>query len=791
MKIAIVAPSPIPFTAGGAEKMWWGLMREINTNTSHQADLVKLPTREHSFWDLIDSYEAFSRLDVSGFDLVISGKYPAWMISHPRHLCYMQHPLRGLYDCFHFTKLPLRYGKSTHKGLRRFQRLLRTQSPVRESLPDVFGLLRELRLQGDLPADAQQFPGSFIRELIHYLDAVALGPREIEHYYAISRTVANRHLYFPPDTNVDVLYPPSNLQGFRCADFNYLFTASRLDNPKRIALLIEAMRFVNANIELRIAGEGPDAQKLTEQSKGDPRIVFLGYRSDTELLDDYANALAVTFVPYDEDYGLVTIEAMMSGKPVLTVSDSGGPTEFVRHKITGLCVSPDPRQIGEAIQWLATHQGLGASMGENARRRVQSITWPNVTHALFAEPWPTQLASRSRGRRTLTVATTFGVTPVQAGGQLRIFNLYKNLISKFDTELVSLGRVSDQLFSRVIAPGLREVRIPKTLEHEEAETEISREVEWFPVTDVALPQLFHLTPGYTDALQESSARADIIVACHPYSLPALEYVSDKPLWYEAQDVEYTLKQSLIPKTERGLQLVEQVRDVERRCCERAEIVMACSEIDRDALVSLYNLPAAKMRVVPNGVDTRKVRFTSRERSLKTKDALGLADCFSAVFIGSWHPPNLEAIKAIMNMATKCPEVRFLILGSSCLFFERQPRPDNVGLFGVVDDFVKDLVLRSADLALNPIEQGSGTNLKMLEYAAAGVPIVTTALGMRGLGFQHLRDVFVEDIGDFPERIASTRRAPPTTLQGMAEHARQHVRKYFDWRYIGRRLLESL
>jgi hypothetical protein len=109
MKIAIVAPSPVPFTIGGAEKLCWGLLREINENTNHQAELIRLPAREHSFWDLIDSYESFSRLDLSSFDQIISTKYPSWMVSHPHHTCYMLHRLRGFYDCWHFLNLPRRY----------------------------------------------------------------------------------------------------------------------------------------------------------------------------------------------------------------------------------------------------------------------------------------------------------------------------------------------------------------------------------------------------------------------------------------------------------------------------------------------------------------------------------------------------------------------------------------------------------------------------------------------------------------------------------------------------------
>jgi glycosyltransferase involved in cell wall biosynthesis len=383
------------------------------------------------------------------------------------------------------------------------------------------------------------------------------------------------------------------------------------------------------------------------------------------------------------------------------------------------------------------------------------------------------------------------MTPVRGGGQARLFNLFANLAPQIQTEVITLGQETDEAFSREVSPGLRETRIPKSQAHSQAEAEISREVEWFPITDVAFPDLASLTPDYLCALEQSCRDADVVVASHPYVLQAIEAVSDKPVWYEAQDVEYLLKKEVIPKTARGLALVDQVFEIERRCCERATVVMVCSDVDLRELIRLYDLPEGKMRVVPNGVDTRKVRFRSREQCVKAKRELGIAESFSAVFIGSWHEPNLQAVKAIMNAAVECPNVQFLILGSSCLAFENQVRPENVGLLGVVDDATKDLVLRIADIALNPVQQGSGTNLKMLEYAAAGVPIITTAFGMRGLGFRRGHDVFVEEIGDFPEAIATIRAAPLSSLQEMADHARQHVAKYFDWRAISRRLLASL
>ena len=100
MKVAVIAPSPVPFVLGGAERLVNGLVRAINELTPHDAELLKLPSREHNLPDLMATYRAFRALDVSHFDLVISTKYPSWMIDHPHHVVYMLHPLRGLYETY-------------------------------------------------------------------------------------------------------------------------------------------------------------------------------------------------------------------------------------------------------------------------------------------------------------------------------------------------------------------------------------------------------------------------------------------------------------------------------------------------------------------------------------------------------------------------------------------------------------------------------------------------------------------------------------------------------------------
>ena len=68
MKIAVVAPGSVPYTIGGAEKLWWGLVDHINKLSDYQAELVKLPSPERTFPELMNSYRGFSELDLSAFD---------------------------------------------------------------------------------------------------------------------------------------------------------------------------------------------------------------------------------------------------------------------------------------------------------------------------------------------------------------------------------------------------------------------------------------------------------------------------------------------------------------------------------------------------------------------------------------------------------------------------------------------------------------------------------------------------------------------------------------------------
>jgi glycosyltransferase involved in cell wall biosynthesis len=384
MDIAIVAPCPIPYFIGGAENLWRGLQDHINEHTPHQAEIIKLPSREHSFWELLDTYRRFSELDLAGFDRVVSTKYPAWMVEHPAHVVYLQHKLRGLYDTYHFTGLPDRYPDAP-PPVAELRGFMEEYAGRREALGELFERLDALRRAPGLPADLFAFPGPFIRELLLFLDGIGLAPRAVRRFGAISRTVAERDEYFPDGVDVFVAHHPTGLGGLRRGRRGrYLFTASRVDNAKRVELLVRAMAHVKGDVELRIAGTGPDEEAVRELAAGDRRIRFLGRVPAAELARLYSRARAVAFIPYEEDYGLVTLEAMLCGKPVITCVDSGGTTELVEDGRTGLVVDPTPEALGAAVDRLWSRGRERRRMGRAAAERAREVTWDRLVAELTA-----------------------------------------------------------------------------------------------------------------------------------------------------------------------------------------------------------------------------------------------------------------------------------------------------------------------------------------------------------------------------------------------------------------------
>ncbi|SFM05911.1 glycosyltransferase family 4 protein [Nitrosomonas communis] len=801
MKIALLAPSSVPFVVGGAENLYWGLQSYINEQTRHQCELIKVPSLEGDFSEIIQAYRKFSMLDFNHFDMLISTKYPSWMTYHKNHVCYMLHTLRGLYDTYHFMNEPEDFNWE-EAGLSDLQYCMQQALLAPENgnsqLSDFFDRLSRVQDKID-DKSLFRFPGPFIRQIVHFLDSYGLATQRVCRHAAISKTVANRLDYFPTNANVSVLYPPPRLSEFYCGSDDYLFTVSRLDSPKRIDLLIEAMRHVKADIPLLIGGVGPELERLRSLAGDDQRIRFLGHLTNKEIIDHYAHSLAVLFVPYDEDYGYITIEAMKSKKPVITVTDAGGPNEFVINGETGFSVKPDAPAIAESIEYLCANRQKACEMGINASKRVAPINWETVVNGLlgdqiqnkiFSMPTNTKIIDLPK-RKKIVVAVSFPIYPPRGGGQSRVYHLYRNLAKFIDVEIVSFCGVGEPVFRQEISPGLTETRIPKSSDHQDIENKFSETVNWVPVTDIVMSNAFTASSVYVEALRTACEGANAVIASHPFLINAIKTVAPNlQLWFEAHNVEYELKKRILPHNENAEILLEMVKSDEGLCWRDAKVVFACTNEDIFTLERIYGTTSAVKNEVVNGVSLEDVKYLGiKERSyLKLK--LGLGKSKLAIFMGSWHGPNLEAVEKIFEYALAFPDVKFAIIGSAGLAFNNVSIPSNVFMVGVVDDEEKNILLGAADIALNPMMSGSGSNLKMLDYFAAGVPVISTPFGARGIEAQPGTHYIAAEVDGFILEL-SLFFSDPKRYESVSQEGRKLVESYYNWDGIAHRFYQSL
>ena len=785
MKIAIVTPSPIPFLIGGAEKLFMGMLYNLNKYTSNEVELIKIPVKDQDFWELIKGYKKFYHFDLDHFDMVIATKYPAWMIEHENKLIYMQHPCRGVYELYtlyekgeNWRKVIKRHGTLKKLG-KLLEEILENESIPKNIAGELIDEVLSLETSG-LPKEIWDFPGPITRAIIKALDKIAFQNAK---YAAISKTVALREGYFPKGAKVKIIYHPTNLEGLHSKGYEYIFTASRLEGLKRIDLLIKAYKKVKSDLPFLIAGTGGQENYLKELAKDDKRIKFLGFVSDEELKDLYSKALFVPFVPYKEDYGLITIEAMQSGKAVLTVEDAGGPTEIVKHKKTGLIVKPKVEEVAEAMQWLIDNKEETIKMGNLGKESIKQISWENFSKKLLEDSENNTIipTKSKKAKKKLLVLSTFPTHPLISGGKLRLFNLYKSLTDEFIITIVATGEENSKKRHR---ENLLEITVKKPLEIFELQKQLEKETG-VSSGDLAIAEGWRKFKEFKEIINELKNEVAGVIVYHPYLIEAVEKW-ELPIFYDAPDIEVEQKRMHYINEK----WVKRVYELEKKAVEKSEFIWTPAEEGKDILAELYGVEKDKIITVGNGVDIKKIKMIEEKEKNKLKLRLGIGKRMVAVFAGSYHPPNIKALPTIVETAKKVKNVLFLVIGDVCLGIKEKEIPDNLLLMGVLKEEEKDLLFKISDIGLNPVESGSGTNVKLAEYMAYGLIVVTTAFGKRGYKVGENEGIFVAETNEFPNTIRELTKKKEVFPE-LRKRTREYAEKELSWEKMGENLKKKL
>jgi len=349
VRIAVCHPQSA-FVRGGAETHTEALVRALIA-AGHEAELVSIAGKWYPAWELAHQMAVWRSFDITEsngleVDMVIALKFPAYLVQHERKVVWLIHQHRSAYELWDHPEFA------------------------------------DLSLQED---------GPVVRDMVHASDRVGLG--EAKRIFTNSRNVADR-LWSSHRLSGEPLYHKSPvmeaLQGKEPGPYgDYVFLPGRMEALKRQPLVIEAMRHVKSGVRLVLVGRGldePALRELVRRNDLEDRVSFEIGVSDERLHELYLGALAVSYGPFDEDYGYVTLEAFAAHRPVVTNTDSGGPLEFVEDGETGLVTPPDPSAIADAFDRLYGDRELARGMGERgdavARDRVPS--WPEVVARLTA-----------------------------------------------------------------------------------------------------------------------------------------------------------------------------------------------------------------------------------------------------------------------------------------------------------------------------------------------------------------------------------------------------------------------
>ena len=380
------------------------------------------------------------------------------------------------------------------------------------------------------------------------------------------------------------------------------------------------------------------------------------------------------------------------------------------------------------------------------------------------------------------------ITPLTSGSRIRIFNLLSRLSERHEILQFSQTRTRDLRqpdFRADVShtPGYREHRYRSVIGSALCE---SMERKGFGAPILCGYPLSVSRPG---RLRKWMEWADLAMVEFPWQYAHCRSIAGgKPVILASHNVQAAKVRSGGDGGITARIWAQWTEALERRAVLDADLVLAVSEEDRAEFVRRYGANASKIVVAPNGADTTLYRPVDGPARAALRQSLNLPPGPMAIFPAPHNQtPIVEGLKWVRRVAALLPEVTFLVTGA----VEGGPKVEgNLHFTGFVSKY--ESYLGSADCFLCPIALGGGTKLKLIEAAAAGLPIAAFAESIRGTTFQADEHLLVAE-HDAGALAAAVRRLlnEPGMAEQLGQAAHVHAARHYDWAVIARTLGNAL
>lgn len=387
----------------------------------------------------------------------------------------------------------------------------------------------------------------------------------------------------------------------------------------------------------------------------------------------------------------------------------------------------------------------------------------------------------------LLQVSAFPAFPLQSGGDHRKHGIISGFLAEGDEVKRFSQSVSNT--SKYKRPGYSRTQICENYELIESKNPLH--------ATFRLPQLFdlgHLGHGLSlkiwtpQVLRELCTWSDLIFVEEPWQVGSISRIaSDTPIIYSSHNVE--TKRIEVNSYQPINSIIDRyVRYAERTALSCATAIVVTSDRDRDLFKTIYN-NASPILVAPNGTYEENIRehnpTSSRTGAIRSQYGIP-HNAFVGLFVGSNYGPNNSAARRISDIYEQFEDgFHALIVGSVGDSIESEP--DNVHTTGYVEEI--ETYYDTADIALNPMLEGGGTNIKVLDYFARGLPVISTPFGMRGFSVTDGKHAVICEITDFQSTLRSL--AEDNELDSIGRAARELVRNEYTWETISQCLRSEL